>query len=198
MRVDLVVFEGVEELDVFGPYEVLRLGAAMGADLQCSLVSNRHEGLIHAAHGARFAADAPFEPGAEVLVVPGGGWVSRRATGAFAEAERGELLTQLASSRSLGTRLVAGVCTGTMLLARAGLTRGRRATTHHSAQEELAALGAEVVGARVVDDGDLVTCGGVTSGIDLALWLLEREFSPVIAEKVATEIEYRPERPRRD
>ncbi len=85
---------------------------------------------------------------------------------------------------------VATVCTGGMLAAAAGLANGRPATTHHAALDELRAGGADVVAARVVDDGDLVTAGGVTSGIDLALWLLERELGAAVADAVAEEIEY--------
>jgi transcriptional regulator GlxA family with amidase domain len=82
-----------------------------------------------------------------------------------------------------------------MLLAHAGLVRGRRASTHHSALGELSALGVAVVADRVVDDGDLVTCGGVTSGIDLALWLVERELGAELAEQISQVIEYRWFRP---
>jgi len=77
-----------------------------------------------------------------------------------------------------------------MLATAAGLRQGRPAITHHGAAEELRASGAKVVEARVVDDGDLVTAGGVTSGIDLALWLVERQFGAAAAEAVATEIEH--------
>jgi transcriptional regulator GlxA family with amidase domain len=72
---------------------------------------------------------------------------------------------------------MAGVCTGTMLLAHAGVVCDRRAGTHHTAWEDLAASGARQVKDRIVDDGDLITSGGVTGGIDLALWLIEREVS---------------------
>jgi transcriptional regulator GlxA family with amidase domain len=76
-----------------------------------------------------------------------------------------------------------------MLLAEAGLLRGRPATTHHSTLDQLPAYGAHLIDARVVDDGDLITSAGVTAGLDLALWLVEREAGPQIAEEVATEIE---------
>jgi transcriptional regulator GlxA family with amidase domain len=77
-----------------------------------------------------------------------------------------------------------------MLASAAGLTRGRPAVTHHDAVEDLRASGAEVVEARVVDDGDLVTAGGVTAGIDMALWLVERHFGADLAARVAAEIEH--------
>lgn len=77
-----------------------------------------------------------------------------------------------------------------MLVAEAGLLKTRPAITHHAAVEELRAIGAEIVNARVVDDGDIVTAGGVTSGLDLTLWLLERYLGPQIAYEVEQEMEY--------
>jgi transcriptional regulator GlxA family with amidase domain len=77
-----------------------------------------------------------------------------------------------------------------MLVSAAGIARGRPAVTHHGALEQLAAEGANVVDARVVDDGDLVTSGGVTSGIDMALWLVEREWGKPLADGIAREMEH--------
>jgi transcriptional regulator GlxA family with amidase domain len=85
---------------------------------------------------------------------------------------------------------MAAVCTGTMLLAAAEITRGRRAITHHVAIDALAASGAEVVLSRVVDDGDLVTAGGVTSGLDLALHLVARFAGEEAASEGRVRIEY--------
>jgi transcriptional regulator GlxA family with amidase domain len=79
---------------------------------------------------------------------------------------------------------MATVCGGSLLLAMAGLLEGRRATTHHLGMDLLDATGATAVHARVVDDGDLVTAAGVTSGLDLGLYLLEREVGPRIAHAV--------------
>jgi transcriptional regulator GlxA family with amidase domain len=78
-----------------------------------------------------------------------------------------------------------------MLLARAGITDGRPATTHRGCLDDLEATGALVDReARVVDDGDLLTCGGVTSGLDLALHLVEREWGADLAGKVAELMEH--------
>jgi transcriptional regulator GlxA family with amidase domain len=71
-----------------------------------------------------------------------------------------------------------------------GLLRGRHATTHHAAIAELRQAGAEVINARVVDDGDIITAGGVTSGLDLAFWLVERYFGPAIAVDIEQRLEY--------
>jgi transcriptional regulator GlxA family with amidase domain len=190
MRIDIIVYDGLDELDALGPLEVLRSAAAAGAELTAQLVTRRPQDIVRGAWGLRFLPDAVYAPGADILVVPGGGWVSRAEVGAWGEVRRGGLLHLLADARST-TRCIAGVCTGTMLLAHAGLVQGRRASTHHRALEELRAAGAVVVAERVVDDGDLVTSGGVTSGIDLALWLVEREFSAALADEVALRMEYR-------
>jgi transcriptional regulator GlxA family with amidase domain len=110
--------------------------------------------------------------------------------GAWTEAQRGVIPAALKARHAAGRRIGA-VCTGAMLLAEAGLLRGRRATTHHDALNDLAAAGADVVtGARFVDDGDIVTAAGVTSGIDLALWLVERELGAEAAAAQAAEIEW--------
>lgn len=77
-----------------------------------------------------------------------------------------------------------------MLLSAAGLTRGRPCTTHHRARPDLAEQGGVLKTARVVDDGDLVTAGGITSGLDLALWLVRRELGAETATSVEAMLEY--------
>jgi transcriptional regulator GlxA family with amidase domain len=191
MRVAVVVFEGFDELDAIGPLEVLRNAAVMGAtDLSVELVAHDGAAEVTGSHGLRVRTDGRLDPDrTDLLVIPGGGWNDRGAHGAWAEAERGDLPAAIAAAHR-GGAVVATVCTGAMLAASAGLTRGRPAITHHGAVEDLRASGARVVEARVVDDGNLVTAGGVTSGIDLALWLVERHFGAEVAEAVATEIEH--------
>jgi transcriptional regulator GlxA family with amidase domain len=191
LRVAVVVFEGFDELDAIGPLEVLRNAAAMGATgLSVELVALDGAAEVTGSHGLRVRTDGRLDPeGTDLLVIPGGGWNDRGAHGAWAEAERGDLPAAIAAA-ARGGAVVATVCTGAMLAATAGLTRGRPAITHHDAVEDLRASGARVVEARVVDDGDLVTAGGVTSGIDLGLWLVERHFGTDLADAVAAEIEH--------
>ncbi|MEV6636453.1 DJ-1/PfpI family protein [Actinoplanes sp. NPDC051470] len=86
--------------------------------------------------------------------------------------------------------LVTSLCTGTILLAAAGLTAGRPCTTHHGAKAELAKRGGVVKDARVVDDGDLVTAAGIVSGLDLALHLVRRELSADLAVAIENVLEY--------
>ena len=86
--------------------------------------------------------------------------------------------------------IVATVCGGSLVLAMAGLVEGRHAVTHHLGMDLLDTTGVVAVDARVVDDGDLVTAAGVTSGLDLGLYLLERELGPRIAHAVETLFAY--------
>jgi transcriptional regulator GlxA family with amidase domain len=123
------------------------------------------------------------------VLVPGGGWNDGRPQGVRGEVAEGTLPRLVAEAHARGA-VLASVCTGAMALAAAGILGGRRATTHHAALDDLRRSGADVVEARVVDDGDIVSCGGITSGIDLALWLVERFASEDIALGVARDIEH--------
>jgi transcriptional regulator GlxA family with amidase domain len=189
MLIDLVVYDGVDELDVVGPLEVLRRADEAGAGFDVRLVTREPVEVVTGAVGLRFCPDAVFEADAEIVVVPGGGWAARAGRGAWHEARQGDLPRLLASAAREGV-IMAGVCTGTMLLAHAGVVGARRASTHHSAHGDLAALGATVVADRVTDDGDLITSGGVTSGLDLACWLVERFASRDLADAIARAIDY--------
>jgi len=197
LRVDIITFDGHDELDVLGPYEVLAMARAAGAELEVRRVTRTGQEMVTAAYGTSYRPDGRYQPGADVLVVPGGGWATRAGTGAWGEVQRGDWLPLLNAAAGTGTIMV-GVCTGAMLLAHAGVIGRRRAATHHLARADLAATGATVVEDRVVDDGDLITGGGVTSAIDVALWLVERFFGPELAGTVADRLEYprtRPELP---
>lgn len=190
VQVQIIVFDGFDELDAIAPFEVLQTAAAMGADVQAELVTLDSPTEVVAAHGLRIQPGAKLKAQElDILIVPGGGWGDRAKQGAWAEAQRGKIPAAISQLHQSGTT-IASVCTGGMLVASAGLLKGRPAITHHVAIEELKAMGAEIVNARVVDDGDIVTAGGVTSGLDLSLWLLERYLSPQIAYEVEQELEY--------
>ena len=190
MELAILLFDGVEELDFVGPYEVLATAADFEPDLSVSLRTLDEVERVTASHGLRVEPDGPLDAvDPNVVVVPGGGWNDRSDAGAWAEAERGAIPDAIARLHGDGAT-VAGVCTGGMLIARAGLTEGRPAITHAGAVDDLRASGAEVIDARVVDDGDVVTAGGVTAGLDLALHLVGREFGEDLAERIAGYIEY--------
>jgi len=191
MQAAILLFPGVEELDALAPYEVLQTARAIGADIDTSLVSTGAAATLTMSKGAVIAPHHAYAEVArpDLLIVPGGGWAARAPQGARAEAENPDTLALLRRAHQGGT-ILAGVCTGAMIIAAAGLLEARPAITHHSACDDLLAAGALVTRARVVDDGDIVTCGGVTSGLDLAIWLVERFFGAGLAAEVERYLEY--------
>jgi transcriptional regulator GlxA family with amidase domain len=191
MRIEILLYDGFDELDALGPYEVLRSASAAGAQVRAELVRLGRAATVTSARGLTLHVSRLLDPDhpPALLLVPGGGWIARAEHGAFAELQGSRITPVVARLHAAGT-VLAAVCTGTMLLAAAGVLRGRAATTHHRAMEELAEAGVEVVPARVVDDGDVITSSGVTSGLDLALWLVERFVGPATAHRIERELEY--------
>ena len=195
LPVSILIFDGVEVLDFAGPFEVFsrtRLVPGIesrrneeSAPFNVFTVAPRAE-PITATGGLRVLPHHDFasDPRIDVLVVPGGfgtralledtavvEWIRRRA----AKAQR-----------------VASVCTGALLLARAGLLAGRRATTHWGALELLGSLDPTIrvePGLRVVDD-HIITSAGVSAGIDMALNLVEGMYGREVADETARYIEY--------
>lgn len=181
-RIAFVAFPRLTLLDLVGAYDALRRVATMGVDAG---VSHRVIGTaaeIVDDSGFRVVPDGVYEPlaGFDLLVVPGGHGTRVLVDDArFVEWLRGWP----------AGRPVASVCTGSLLLGRAGLLAGRRATTHHAAYEELRPYCREVVtGARVVEDGPVVTGGGVTSAIDVGLHLVERHWGRPARERIARQM----------
>jgi transcriptional regulator GlxA family with amidase domain len=189
MIIEILLFDGFDELDGVGPWGVLARAAAEREDADVARVTLDGRSPVRAALGLEVVPQRPLSERVDVLVVPGGGWADRAPRGAWAEAARGEVPRAIAARHAAGTT-VASVCTGALLLAAAGLLDGRPATTHHRSLDDLRASGARVVRERVVDDGDVVTAGGVTSGLDLALHLVERLFGGELAAAGAAEIEF--------
>ena len=186
MRIEIVVFDGFDELDAVLPFEVFR-NAGKRSDWDVALVGVRGAGEVVASHGMRLRVEAGLG-NPDAVVIPGGGWSDRSPKGTWHEVQDGYLPDRLREVAP-GCSWIASVCTGAMVLAAAELTKGRPATTHHAALSELEASGAQLIDARVVDDGDLITCGGVTSGLDMALWVVERELGADLAASIAREME---------
>ncbi len=190
MKIEILLYEGCDELDAFGPYEVLAGAGAYSGRFGVQLVTGQPVGIVTASHGAQIAPHGSLSDDVELVIVPGGGWNDGGLKGARAQVTRGELPRAIAARHGAGAT-VASVCTGAMLLAAAGLLEGRPAITHHAAIDDLRAAGATVIeDARVVDDGDVLTAGGVTAGLDLALWIVERELGAGLAAATARELEY--------
>jgi transcriptional regulator GlxA family with amidase domain len=190
MNVQIVLFNGFDELDAIAPHEIWHMAKDLKPEVEVQLVTPDGFKDITASNGLRVQAEgqlAAKRP--DILVVPGGGWMGRSAAGAWAEAQRGALPAKIAQLHRDGV-VIASVCTGAMLLAAAGLLKNRPATTNRGALDDLAAAGAQVVGARVVDDGDIVTAGGITCGLDLTLWLVERFLGSQTAHTLEERLEY--------
>jgi transcriptional regulator GlxA family with amidase domain len=186
MEVQIAVFDGFDELDVLGLYEPLKMA---GFDVR--LLTQQRQETVTAAHGLVVKADGVLDSTRRpaVLCVPGGGWLTRAQRGAYYEAEKGDILTAIKDFHQARVP-VAAVCTGALLLGKAGLLTGRPAITNHGALDALRACGAKIAFARVVDDGDIITAGGVTSSLDLALWLIERFSGEGRAKDIAMQLEY--------
>ena len=189
MRCEVLLYDGCDELDALAPWEVLSDVARARDDVDAALVTLHGDAPIRASHGTVITPHRALSEQVDLVVVPGGGWNDRSRTGAWTEVERGVLPEAIRARHEAGAT-VASVCTGAMLLAAAGLLTGRPAITHHVAIDDLKAAGAQVIHARVVDDGDVVTAGGVTSGLDLVLHLVERNWGAAVALAAERELEY--------
>lgn len=186
IRTEILIYDHFEELDALGPYEAL---ARTGFDV--ALVTAEPTDRIVAAHGVDFVPHRTLSERIELLIVPGGPWTHRAPRGTWAEAQRG-VLPPIIAARHADGATVASVCTGAFLLAAGGLLDGRPATTHHQDLDDLEGTGAKVIrDTRVVDDGDIITAGGVTSGIDMGLWLAEKHMGAEAADRAAAMLEHR-------
>jgi transcriptional regulator GlxA family with amidase domain len=191
VHAQIVLFDGFDPLDVIAPFEVLSAGSdAVGGDLVVDLVSA--EGprpVVSGTRGLVLNATAqldPAQPG--YVIVPGASGPIEGdpdevdtipvLLARFGETDAVSLMRNAMANPDI---TVATVCGGSLALAMAGLLEGRNAVTHHLGMAVLEATGVNVIHARVVDDGDLVTAAAVTSGLDLALHLLQRSYGPRVA-----------------
>ncbi len=192
-RIAVFVFPDVEELDFAGPWEVLSSWARGWPDdgLECFTLA-RERGGITCAKGLRVVPEHDWStaPAFDTLIFPGG-----RGTRPMLADE-----TLLAWVRDLADRgvTIASVCTGALVLAKAGLLDGKPATTHHGSLAYLRELGRDIdvqPEARFVDNGTILTAAGVSAGIDLALHLVVRMHSVERAREVRRYIQYDPNPP---
>ncbi len=188
--IGILLFDGVEELDFAGPWEVFASLARNVDDLRVVTVAEEMR-TIRCAKGLRVEPDTAFAdaPALDVVLVPGG-------QGTRHEVANPVLIEWLRKTAERCT-WVTSVCTGALLLHEAGPARGRRVTTHFAYVEPLRARGDITVLERVryVRDGTLVTSAGVSAGIDMALWLTGQLYSPDVARRVQRYIEYDPAPP---
>jgi transcriptional regulator GlxA family with amidase domain len=195
-NVGILIFEDVEVLDFAGPFEVFSR-----TRLEAGTPSRRSDESAPFVVFTVAANDAPLRATGGLVVTP---------AFSFAEAPKIDLLVVpggygtrplLEDARTLDwirataaqARKVTSVCTGSLLLARAGLLEGKRATTHWGALDLLGSLGAGLTverEARVVDDG-VITSAGVASGMDMSFYVVEQIFGKAVADETAHYIEYR-------
>jgi transcriptional regulator GlxA family with amidase domain len=192
MHAEILLFDGFDELDAMGPWEILAGLAAVRDDVEARFVTLEGARAVRASHGSMVGAHDALSERPDLLIVPGGGWMDRAPEGVWTQALRGDIPAAIAERHAAGST-IASVCTGALLVARGGILAGRAATTNQGALDDLREAGAEVIEARVVDDGDIVTAGGPTCGLDLALHIVERELGRAWADGAAREIHY--ERP---
>jgi len=200
-RVQFVLFDGFDPLDVIAPFEALTAGGdVLPEGLVIELVSAGGPGPVRSGlPGISLEAVAALDPEAPgYVLVPGavgpvdgdpdaGDETIPVLLGRFAASEAMPLIARALDNPQV---TVAAYCGGSLALAMAGLIEGRTATTHVLGIDMLDATGVTAVRARVVDDGDLVSGGGVTSGLDVALHLLERDFGSQAAHAVEELFEY--------
>jgi transcriptional regulator GlxA family with amidase domain len=198
--VGILIFDGVEVLDFAGPFEVFsRTRLVPGAEARRADESAPFQVFtvaksrtpISTTGGLQVIPHYAFAdaPAIDVLVVPGG-------FGSRALLHDAETLDWVRRTAAVARR-VTSVCTGSLVLAKAGLLRGRRATTHWAALDLLASIDSHVTverDLRVVDDG-VISSAGVASGIDMAFYVVERLHGREVADETARYIEYRRETP---
>jgi len=179
-----LLFPNVTQLDLTGPAQFFSSPAGASVDL---VWKDRSPVVTDAGFAIVPTVDFATAPQADVLMIPGG-------QGVFDLLEDDETL-DFVRRQAAGARFVTSVCTGAFLLGAAGLLVGRRATTHWNSHAMLELLGAVPVEERVVRDGDLITGGGVTAGLDFALTVLAEVFDPQTARAVQLGYEYDPASP---
>jgi len=197
LNVQIVLFDGFDLLDAIAPYEVFCAAGMFTEDkMQVELVTAEGPRLVQSGDGLTIKASGRLNPTQKgIILVPGAsgeieGDSPNSIPAILARTTNTELTTQMKQALGLPDIVVATVCGGSLVLAMGGLLEGRPAVTNHLGMGLLGATGAIPVRARVVDDGNLVTGGGVTSGLDIALHLVERELGPRIAHAVEQLFEY--------
>jgi cyclohexyl-isocyanide hydratase len=183
-RIGMLIFPRLTQLDMTGPYEVL----ARLPDTQVDLVAKTMD-PVTTDRGMQIVPTVTYEtcPPLDIVMVPGGPGQQ--------DLMEDEAALSFLRKQAAGAKYVTSVCTGSLVLAAAGLLKGKRATCHWAAIEHLALLGAVPTKERVVVDGNVVTGAGVASGIDFALTLASILEGEAVAREIQLQIEYDPDPP---
>ena len=184
VKIGLLLFPGVQLLDFVGPYETFT--AARNTE---TLLVGAGTQPLTASCGLPLQPTISFDdcPQLDVICVPGGAGVNPLL--------RDEGTLSFIRKQAEGARYITSVCTGSLLLGAAGLLKGKKATSHWYAVDFLEKFGAIYTPGRVVRDGNLITAGGITSGIDFGLVMIAELFGQEEAEAVQLGIEYAPQPP---
>ncbi|MFJ3486246.1 DJ-1/PfpI family protein [Pseudomonas sp. NPDC090202] len=184
LHIGLLVFPKVQQLDLTGPYDIFASLPGVTVHLVW-----KHLDPLQASTGLALVPTTTFAdcPDLDVICVPGG-------VGIDALLEDAETLAFI-RKQAENAQYVTSVCTGALVLGAAGLLKGKKATTHWASHELLAKFGAIPVQARVVRDGNLMTGGGVTAGIDFALTLIGELFDADTSQTIQLQLEYAPAPP---
>ena len=192
MKVEIVVFPGVEELDFVGFLETLAVANRVtgGHHFEFELVGVQ-KGPVTCSGGMKVVPDRMLSEVTDfdLLFIPGGG--ASGGSGIETLLKNNDVLQMVAKSYDEGKRIWS-VCTGALVLGKAGLLKGRRATTHHAYVDRIRASGANVSWLRTVTDGRITTGGGISSSIDVGLVLVEDELGVVTRREVESRMEYPP------
>lgn len=183
-NIGLLVFPDITQLDMTGPYEVfIKFPGA-----KVHLVWKSRD-AVTAGGGMQIVPDQTFDecPQLDIICVPGGAGMNPLLVD--------DATLDFIRRQAAGAKYVTSVCTGALVLGAAGLLKGRRATTHWMSHDLLAAFGAVPVEERVVIDGNVISGGGVTAGIDFALHLAALEYGADVAKAIQLGIEYDPQPP---
>jgi transcriptional regulator GlxA family with amidase domain len=194
LSIGIALFDGAEELDWAGPWEVFSYWSKTHPEDQVEVftVARDNSRPIECAKGLKVLADHSWDsaPEIDVLVYPGG-----RGTRAQLGDEGVRGWVRSVHERA---RLTTSVCTGALVLADAGLLKGRAATTHWSDFDELLEIDGSIDArpqSRFVDEGEVITAAGVSAGIDMALYLIVRLHSEDRAREIKRGIQYEPQPP---
>ncbi len=185
MNISIILYEGLTVLDAIGPYEVFN----SIPDINIHFVGEE-KGLVRSDNNAlALNVDYTFSEISEtdIVIVPG--------TPHFDKVMNDDALNKWLCNIHPKTKWTTSVCTGALALGAAGLLKGKKATTHWMAMDILEEFGAEKTKQRVVKDGKIITAAGVSSGIDMALSLLEIELGDDVAQTAQLIIEYDPQPP---
>ena len=184
LTVGVLLFPQVEELDFVGPFEILSyINKIRPESTKVLLIAETAE-PVEAFNGMKIIPDVTMAncPQLDILVAPGG-------KGRYA-AMKNTAIKEFIQQQAQKAKYITSVCTGAFLLAEAGLLKNKKATTYHTAFAELAAYSVEVLAQKVVREDNIITAAGVSSGIELGLYILREEFGAAVAQEVADKIEY--------